>query len=260
MENLTFTWTSLFTAAISGGAVAKIADHLVSWIGRLRKERKSAKSVVDAHLDPLLKAADAISGKTISLAERDFIPLSGRDDAATHSLDPDLIGLTYLYANFWSRIEILERESLGISLSVDKRGRKLSKFIACLGSKQIRLVNRTHQKAIGEIASQVLSTGGLRTIGVVEFGEIITSNESAKKWCAPLTQLLSDTTTKATRQKLLVYGVVLHALVDTLDPTHLSTHERPSYPNKLSNESKRRVKHLIFGEYLKGIDAHNNYT
>ena len=260
MEELPLNWTTLFTAALSGGAVAKLADYLISWIANFRKERRTAKNLVDAHLDPLLKAADAISGKTTSLAERDFLPLSGQKECACGGMDPDLIGLTYLYASFWSRIEILERESLGISLSADARGKKLSKFIACLGSKQIRLVNRTHQKAIGESASQVPPSGGLRTIGILEFGEILNAGDSVKTWCYPLTQLLGDTTAKSTRQKLLVYGVVLHALVDTLDPKHHSTHKRPSYPNKLSNESKRRIEHLIFREYLEGTGAKNNYT
>ena len=72
-------------------------------------------------------------------------------------------------------------------------------------------------------------------------------------------QLLTDTKSKAIRQKLLIYGVVLHALVDALDPNHHSTHKRPPYPNKLNEESKRRIKHLVFGEYLVGTGAINQY-
>ena len=257
IENI--SWSTLFTAATAGGIATKFADYLVDWIKAHRKEKKTAKAIVDSHLDPLLKAADEISGKTNSLAQRDFVPLSTRSaNDPAQAFNPDLVGLAYLYAKLWSRIEILEKESLGISISNDARGRKLSKFIACLGSQKVRLVNRTHQKAIGEITTEVLQSGGLRTIGVVEFEKKI-AKDAERIWCGPLLQLLSDTQAKATRQKLLVYGVVLHALVDTLDPDHHATHERPPYPNKLSEESKRRIKHLVFGEYLDGTGAINRY-
>jgi hypothetical protein len=251
------SWTALFTAATSGGVATKLADYLVDWIKTHRKEKKSAKAIVDAHLDPLLKAADEISGKTISLAKRDFLPLSAKN-ASDLDFNADLVGLAYLYGKFWSRIEILEKESLGTSISADVRGKKLSKFIACLGSPDVRLLNRTHQKAIGEITTELLPNGGLRTIGLVEFEKKIAKG-AEQVWFDPLLQLLKDTPAKATRQRLLVYGVVLHALVDTLDPDHDTTHERPSYPNKLSQESKRRIKHLVFRQYLDGTGAVNLY-
>lgn len=258
-ENL--TWAATFIAALSGGLVASSVDHLVAWIKAHRKEKKSAKDIVDAHLDPLLKAADEISGKTISLAERDFSPLARQEaSGAVQPFNADLVGLAYLYAKFWGRIEILDKESMGVSISSDARGRKLSKFLSCLGSQQIRLTNRTHQKAIGEITTELLPSGGLRTIGLVEFGKKITEDASAKTWCVPLTELLTTSHTKATRQQLLMYGVVLHALVDALDPEHHSTHQRPAYPNKLSKASKQRIEYLVFGNYLEGTGAINLYT
>ncbi len=257
----TITWISIFGAAVSGGLVANLIDHIITWIKTHRKDIKSARDVVDAHLDPLLKAADEISGKIVSLAGKDFLPLAAQNETdSEQTFNSELVGLTYLYAKFWGRIEILEKESLGLSIASDPRGKTLAKFLSCLGSQQIRLTNRTHQKAIGEVATAVLSSGHLRTIGVVEFGSKLTIEESARLWCAPLTQLLKSSGTRTARQQLLVYGVVLHALVDTLDPKHHSSHERPSYSNKLSQESKRRIEHLVFGTYLKESDATNRYT
>lgn len=255
------TWLAVFTAAVSGGIIAKLIDYPVEWIKYYFGQRKSAKSLVDAHLDPLLKAADAIVGKTSSLADRDFsIDSEQQEASSTAPLDPDLIGLTYLYARFWGRINILAEESLGISLASDKRGAKLQKFIACLGSPQIRLVNRTHQNAIGELATDPSYDGRHRTIGLVEFGKKISEDSSAAAWCKPLIELLGKTKIKATRQQLLVYGVVAHALVDTLDPEHQSTHPRPPYSNKLSKAAVRQIERLVFGEYLKDIGARNQYT
>jgi hypothetical protein len=249
---------TLFIAAVSGGLASTLIEQFV--IAPIRahwKQKKAAKSIVDAHLDPLLKAADAIVGKTISLAERDFSPVANQSGQES---DTNLVGLIYLYASFWGRVEILRAESLGVSISGDSRGRKLSKFITCFESQRIRLVNRTHQKAIGEIATDLLADGGLRTIGVVEFGEKLSASKIAESWCQPLTDLLGRTSEKSVRQKLLIYGVVLHSLVDTLDPKHHSTHKRSSYPNKLSKESKRRIEYLVFREYLVGTDATNRYA
>lgn len=256
------TWLlSVFLAALSGGLIAKLIDYPVAWIKASRREKKSAKALVDAHLDPLLKAADAIVGKTTSLAERDFsVQTDQRGLAPSSALTQDLVGLAYLYARFWGRINILAEESLGMSLAADKRGAKLQRFIACLGSQRIRLVNRTHQNAIGEITTELSFNGGRRTIGLVEFGTKIAEAGSADAWCKPLTQLLAKTRTKAARQRLLVYGVVVHALVDTLDPDHQSTHPRMSYANKLSKNSKQEIVHLVFGEYLTEVGATNRYT
>ncbi len=255
------TWLAFFVAAVSGGIVAKLIDYPVDWAKYHFGQRKSAKALVDAHLDPLLKAADAIVGKTSSLADRDFsISPEQHESAKLTPLDPDLIGLAYLYARFWGRINILAEESLGVSLASDERGAKLQKFIACLGSPQVRLVNRTHQNAIGELTTEPSYDGRQRTIGLVEFGKKIVEDSSATTWCKPLFEILGKTKIKATRQQLLVYGVVAQALVDTLDPKHESTHPRPPYSSKLSRAAKQQIEHLVFGEYLKGTGAHNQYT
>lgn len=254
-------WPSLIVAALSGGVVTKFVDSLVAWAKTSRGEKKSAKALVDAHLDPLLKAADAIVGKTTSLAARDFLPLTRQDKSiSADAFNPDLTGLAYLYARFWGRIEILEAESLGMSLTSDKRGAMLQQFIACLGSQRIRLVNRTNQNAIGETTTEVLSAGLRRTIGVVEFERKVSEDASIRGWCEPLLRLLANTHVKETRQRFLVYGVVMHALVDTLDPHHQSTHPRSSYTSKLSKNSKREIEHLAFGEYLNKVGAVNKYT
>ncbi|MCW8934501.1 MAG: hypothetical protein OQK98_07230 [Gammaproteobacteria bacterium] len=255
------TWLPIFLAALSGGIVAKLIDYPVAWVKYYFGEKKSAKALVDAHLDPLLKAADAIIGKTKSLAERDFATETEKlSPASSNELSKDLIGLAYLYASFWGRINILAEESLGVSLASDKRGAKLQKFIACLGSQRIRLVNRTHQNAIGELTTDLSFDGGRRTIGLVEFDMKITEAASARAWCKPLFKLLANTRIKTDRQQLLVYGVIVHALVDTLDPKHQSTHPRPPYGNKLSKNSKKEIKHLVFGTYLNETGANNRYT
>lgn len=245
-------WWSLVTAAFSGGLALKILEYSISWIKYHFKEKRNAKSLVDKHLDPLLKAADAICGKTISLAQRDFSAVSG-------TIDRELIGLTYLYAAFWSRLVILDRESLGVSLNEDRRGKKLVAFRSCFESQRIRLVDKTHQIAIGEIATE-MEAAPLRSRTIVDFTQKTEEDSHLSAWLAPLKAELKNIHVKKTRQRLLVYGVVLHAMIDTLDEKHASTHVRSPQPNKLSLASKRTIKHLVFARYLKGIGAVNRYT
>ena len=249
---LPIAWWSLVTAAFSGGLAIKLLEYPISWIKYQFKERKDAKSLVDKHLDPLLKTADAICGKTISLAQRDFSSPSG-------TIDAELIGLTYLYAAFWSRLVILDRESLGVSLNDDKRGKKLVAFRSCLESQRIRLVDKTHQIAIGEIATE-MGAVPLRTRTIVDFTRIVGEDPHLSFWLAPLKAELQNINIKKMRQRILVYGVVLHAMIDTLDEKHASTHVRTPQPNKLSVASTRTIKHLVFARYLKGIGAVNRYT
>lgn len=258
MENI---WPGILAALLSGGIIVKVLEYFADWLKTSYREKKTAKDIVDSHLDPLLKAADEIAGKTRSLAERDFSPLI-RPNSTKYSatLNPELIGLLYLYAKFWSRIEILKYDSLGVSITSDKRGVKLSNFIACLESQRIRLVDRVHQKAIGEITTETLENGELKSIGVVAFAERINSEPGAINWIEPLLALLMRAQIKAVRQKFLVYGVVIHAFVDTLDPEHHSTHPRPAYPHKLSKKSKRDIKYRVFGRYLRNVKAIDRYT
>lgn len=251
VAQLTIPWWSLIAAALSGGLAVKLLEHPISWLKYRFKEKKDAKSLVDKHLDPLLKTADAICGKTISLAQRDFTALSG-------SIEKELVALTYLFAAFWSRLVILDRESLGISLNKDERGNKLVQFRSCLESQRIRLVDKTHQIAIGEIAIEMGATP-LRTRTIVDFTQKTEEEPHLSAWLAPLRAELKNTHIKKTRQRILVYGIVLHAMIDTLDEKHVSTHIRSPRPNKLSVASKRTIKHLVFARYLKGIGAVNRY-
>lgn len=249
---LQITWWSLLTAAFSGGLSLKIIEYLISLLKHITKERKDAKHLVDQHLDPLLKTADAICGKTLSLAQRDFSSPAGK-------IEQELVGLTYLYAAFWSRLVILDRESLGISLSGDKRGKKLAAFRACLESQRIRLVDKTHQIAIGEIATE-MGSSPLRTRTIVDFTRMSQEDTHFEHWLQPLRAELRKIHIKKTRQRLLVYGTVLHAMIDTLDREHISTHARTPQPNKLSQASKRTIKHLVFAQYLNRIGAINRYA
>ncbi len=257
------SWVELFSAALSGGVVVKALEFTLQWLQTKSQRDRSAKDIVNAHLDPLLKAADEIVGKTRSLAERDFkalIQSTASEFSEDLAKNPDQLNLLYLFAQFWGQIEILNRESLAVSITNDKRGAVLQEFLACLESQRIRLVDRVHQKAIGEITTYTNNDGKLRTISLVEFASMLSKEQANATWLKPLMDILGDIRIKKVRQRVLVYGVVMHSLIDTLDPKHNSTHDRPSFPNKLSKKSCRDIKFRVFKQYLKQVRNIEKYV
>lgn len=255
--------TGIITLLISGGVFAKIIELIYQWIKIKREGKETAKKIIDLHLDPLVKSADEIVGKTCSLAQRDFKELifSNNTDMNSNEMPSiEILGILYLYAIFWGRVEILRQESLGISISTDERGDLLRKFFSCLESQKIRLVDRVHQKAIGELASRLERNGKFRSIGIVEFSSKFKKNQEMRDWFTPLIKVLQNTKNKKIRQKILVYGVVMHALVDTLDPSHHSSHLRPAYPNKLTKQSRQDIRYRVFKTYLKTVENIDKYV
>jgi hypothetical protein len=261
---LDINWISFFSAALSGGVVVKAIDLIYHSINSSSERKRTAKQVVDAHLDPLIKAADEIVGKTRSLAERDFSEVIKASlingDAGNDRFPTQVLGLLYLYAQFWGRIEILRQDSLGISISSDKRGATLKEFLACLESQRIRLVDRVHQKAIGELAINLDENGKFRSIGLVDFSNHLDQDPSMRNWLQPLSDVVTGVRNKRVRQRVLVYGVVVHALIDTLDSDRHSSHTRPSYPNKLSKHSRNDIRFRVFGRYLKQVRDTRKYV
>jgi hypothetical protein len=59
---------------------------------------------------------------------------------------------------------------------------------------------------------------------------------------------------------VLQYGVIVQALIDTLDPHHHTTRWRPGYPNKLSRRAKRELIGRVFGLYLQKVKHVEKYT
>jgi hypothetical protein len=75
----------------------------------------------------------------------------------------------------------------------------------------------------------------------------------------PLATFLSRTEHTTERQRLLQYGIVVHAMIDLLDPTHSITRARPSMPNKLTTKSWRALNYRVFGVYLTFVKDRQKY-
>jgi hypothetical protein len=247
-----FSWLQVFGAALGGGVTVKAIDIIYQEVRRRQDTTQTAKKFVDEHLDPLLKAADEMVGKLHSLAVSDFKALEGREMGLNPITDNDFGSLLYLFSRFWARIEILKQEGLSVAISRDKRGARLQSFFACLESRKVRIVDRISQRAIGELLTKP-APDYLRNLGYVEFVRVVETNEDARRWVAPLATIFGRTANTADRQQLLQYGVVVHAMIDTLDPAHVVTSARPSYPVKLTDKTRKDLKYRVFGVYLRFV-------
>lgn len=252
------SWLELFGAALGGGVTVKTIDIVYQEIRRRQDTTLTAKKFLDQHLDPLLKAADEIVGKLHSLALSDFRPLIGRDLSLSPIADSDFGSLLYLFSRFWARIEILKQEGLSVAIAKDKRGARLQSFFACLESRKVRIVDRISQRAIGELLIKP-APDYLRNLGYVEFVRALAANEDTRRWIEPLASIIRQTVGQTDRQRLLQYGIVLHAMIDTLDPQHVVTNSRPSYPVKLAEKTRKDLKYRVFGVYLRFVPNYSKY-
>ena len=236
----------------------KLLDILYQEVLRRSDRSSSAKRFVDENLAPLLKAADELVGKLRSLANEDFKSLYHVNPNTERFENHDFSSLLFLLAKFWANIEIIRHEGLSVSLVEDERGQRLQNFLNCMESQKVRIIDRISQRAVGELML-MRDDEGLETIFFIEFIQLIESNPESRRWVVPVTNILSRTRHTSVRQRLLQYGVLVHALIDTLDPTHQVTRDRPSYPNKLSKRTWRDLKYRVFGQYLKFIPEPNKY-
>ena len=259
-------WLQLFIAALGDGLTVKVVDIIYQEVRRRSEKTQSAARFVDEHLDPLLKAADEVVGKLHSLALEDFKTIAGRKLNLSPMTDSDFGGLLYLFSRFWARIEIFRQVGLSVAISKDRRGARLQNFLSCLESRRVRIVDRISQRATGELL--IKPTPDLpRTIGYVEFIRALETDEDTRRWIEPLATTLSKMHHTTDRQQLLQYGIVMHALIDTLDPRHIVTNERPSYPSKLTERTRSKLtertrkdlQYRVFGVYLKFVADQGKY-
>lgn len=246
------TISKFASAVVSGGLLLKLIEFL--WGERKRRidKAQAAKAFVDTYLGPLLKAADELMGKLHSLVKRDFKDLSFAAD------DPKRFALPYLFARFWGQIEIIRQEGLSVSLTQESRGARLMSFLDCLESEGARIVDRTAQRAIGEVTlAGKDDVWPLRSF--TSFVSLMESDEKSYRWLKPLEEAVQPRGPQKDHQRLVHYGVVLHALIDDLDVDHHVTHMRPPYPNKLSKKTWTDLKYRVFGTYLKFVKKPEQY-
>lgn len=245
-------WFELLSAAISGGLIVKLLDYAYSEYRRRSEKSESAKALVNKHLDPILKASDELVGKLRSIASKDIydFKISLESEEIEHQIP--MTSILYLIGQFWSRIQILYMESVYANLGANSLGKKLLSFVRALESTRIRIVDRDLQRGIGELLIK-RQGNQLRTMTYHEFVENYLSLEKTRSWFQALVSLLEKIRHTRERQKLLVYGAIIHALVDTLDPDHMTARERTGWANKLTKKSRQDLRYRVFPVYLSFV-------
>lgn len=248
------TLGELLTAAVSGGFGAKVLDWLHDEWKRRAGESRSAQQVVERHLDPILKAGDELVGKIRSLAVTDFAAFRTHEP---NDADIEFLGAMYLFAQLWAWLQILRRESIYVVLSSVKEGQRLQEFMNALEATRVRLVSRAVQRGIGEA---LIETGP--KAGVLSLYEFVDRQTDPRlhRWLDPVEEILGKPQHTSNRQRLLVYGAIVHAMLDTLDPSHKVTQNRPGWGNKLSKRSRRELESRVFPVYLKCVAQPHAYT
>lgn len=240
---------------LSGGLFVKVVE-LGTQFGRDHlTRRQTEKTFINDHLGPLLKEADEVCGKLRAEADRDFKGLVAQIDGL---VPIETVGFAYLIARLWGRIELFRRASLNTVIGKDQRGKKLQQLLNCMESQRVRLVPRLAQRAIGELMISK-EKDGYEILPFIEFAEKYHADTQFQEWLAPLITKLRNLQDKSTRQRILLYGIVIHVMIDVLDPLHEITHERPGYANKLSKKTYRDANHRIFEIYLTFVGNRSRY-
>lgn len=255
---MTTNWFELLSAAISGGLIVKLLDYAYSEYRRRSEKSESAKALVNKHLDPILKASDELVGKLRSIASKDIYDFNISLESKEIEHQIPITSILYLIGQFWSRIQILYMESVYVNLGCHSSGKKLLSFIKTLESGKIRIVDRSLQRGIGEVLIK-RQGNQLRTMTYHEFVENYISSEKTRPWFQPLVSLLGKTKHTRDRQRLLVYGTIIHALIDTLDPKHMTTKKRPGWANKLTKISRNDLRYRVFPVYLSFVTNPEKY-
>jgi hypothetical protein len=245
-------WLQLFASSVGGGVVVKIFDYAREEYRRRRERSENAKDLLTKHHDPILKAADELVGHIRSLIISDFADFRGA--AGTHrSLEVTAlrrIAAIFYFIQFWGRVQLLRTESGTIAVAADPAGERLQKFIQHLESRAVRVVDRTWQRAAGE-AILIPEGSSRRPMNLYEFTSQYKTNPDFRTWFSPLVQLLESTATdRKSGQRVMKYGVVLLALIDTLDSKHVLSSRRDPWPNKLTKASRKQLLYGTFRQHL----------
>lgn len=245
-------WWGLFGAAFGGAFSAPMLQFAYHEMKEWRGVKRDHSRQVELSLEPLLRAADELAGKLRSLGESDFLAMRGR---TSYSLDDSVVAsVIFLFVQFWAEVEIVRFSGLSAEVARSEKGKQVQNFLICLQSRRVRLIDRISQRALGELA-----LSERRTMNFVEFVKNVGVEPLSERWLAPLISVLGGLDQSASRQKILQYMVVLHALIDTLDPDHAVTRDRPGIPNKLNAASRKALQFRIFGVYLPFVAKPSKY-
>jgi hypothetical protein len=261
---LVFSWWKIaFTAigaGLGGNFGVKIMDYAFHEFQRSRDRRASAREIVEKHLDPILKAGEDLVGEIRSLARHDFVEFQNLDREGFEPLtNMDVSNLLFLFGHFWARIQILRREATYASIGRTSTGSSLKSFLDTLESRNVRILARPYQRGIGEslIQSQAAQLSSMN------YYQFVSDFSHLGGWFQPLANVIRESANPKgaskppssrpiygpvvpSRQLLLRYGAVVHAMLDTLDADHALVPDLPGWSNKLTKQTRKSLALQVF--------------
>ncbi len=253
------TWSQLFT-----GLTAAIATVLLQKLFEYIQRKRAETKMVEENLDPILKSGDELLGKIYSLAKDDFksivFPSDRNGGYKIEELkeNHDVVNFLYLFAKFWANIEILRYRTNSFFLNTRPVGKEFQVFQNCLESKAVRVTKRNFQRALGELMLE-RNQKDISMIFFREFSEIIFCETDVDMPLQDILKTISRLNNTKERQKILVYATVLHAMLDTIDPSHYVAKDRPTIQRKLTKKSRKDLRYRIFGVHLKIVSNWRKY-
>ena len=252
-------WLSTLLTLVSGSAAWEGIKFFYPNISREIKAYKEAHKNLYESIDPILKAADELYGKLISIVSEDFSTFTNRGSSKSKDIDLNRKYVYYLFSQFLAQLEYIRMKSQYSSISKIRKGRELLKFIETYESRTFRLVDRSIQRMIGE--SLILnSTGSYKVMSLSQFYvNIHDASNKSNIWIKKIEDKLLATYDKEVRQSVLVFGVIVAALINNFDPKSRIVRSREIYKNKLSRNSKMKIKRVLLTSCLPFIKNKDMY-
>ena len=241
---------------ITGGVLLEIIKLIYPDFKKLFQRRIEAKNIFNKYSEQILKSADELFGKIYSLAEEDF-RIFTKYNAQTDEMNK--IYILYLFASFWGSLGILKQESSYINLARIRKGKRLLMFVTSYESRKNRILERSYQRAIGESVI-IGKLSDLKIMSLYNFtNEYYKTDSDINRIIKPLETSLFQTGNRGVRQKFLLFGVIIHSLIDYLDKNHTVIRDRKPYINKLSEKTKIQLETRIFRHYLPFLKGSMKY-
>lgn len=223
-------------------------------------KRHQAKKIIFNNLDSIIKAADELYGKLESLTKEDFSSFKKKVKNSSNSSDPEHNKkyVLYLFAQFWASLENIRLQSNYTSIARIKKGEELLRFIDTIESRKFRILDRSKQRIIGE-GMIINANDKFKIIPLYSFLEKIDSDKNFSMWINELELYISSLRSNSDRQRILIFGIVVAALLNHFDPNHKISRRRSIYSHRIKQESSKLIKHVLLEHYLKFIKNKKSY-
>jgi chaperonin cofactor prefoldin len=235
---------------ITGAGIWEVIKLFYPDLKHFFSSRITAKKTFYENLDPILKSASELYGKLESLAKEDFSSFINTQNSNSKNPEHNQKYVLFLFSQFWAQLEYLRLESQYTSLSKNRAGNQLIRFIETIESRKYRVLDRSIQRIIGECLITEKDQK-FRVMTLKDFLEVLENkDETLSKWILKLEELLKSVDDQDKKQLVLRFGVVVAALIDHFDPAHKTVRRRNLYSNKLTQKSKKHIKNNLTNHYL----------